>query len=106
MIEKGHDVVTNRELDCVMIRVERLDEDPSWRVTAAGPAGDLDEELKRSLRRAEIRDRKGCVRVDHAHERDVREIVPLRHHLGSDEDVDLSSSNACEDLLDLLTARD
>ena len=58
------------------------------RLAAAGAADDLREQLKRPLRRAEIRQAEADVGRDDADERHRRKVVPLGDHLRADEDVD------------------
>src|SRR5207244_2753041 len=94
------------EGDRVVLCVVCLYEDAPGRLAAPRAPGHLDEELERALRRAKIGDRERSVRADDADERDVRQIVPLRDHLRADEDVDLARTDAREDLLHVLAARD
>ena len=48
-------------------------------------AGDLPHELKGSFGRAQVGALKPEVRIDHAHERELWEVVPLGHDLGADD---------------------
>ena len=49
--------------------------------------GHLLQQLKGSLGRARIARRQANIRVDHADQRKTREIMPLRHKLGADDDI-------------------
>ncbi len=55
--EEAGDVVARRVLHGARLRLERLDEDASRRVPAA-PAGELGEQLERSLLGAEVGQRR------------------------------------------------
>src|SRR5262249_60397699 len=75
------------------LRLERLDDHSPRRLTAA-PAGELREELERSLLRAEVRQSEPGVGIDDRRELDAREVGALGHHLGSDEDGALGARKA------------
>ena len=90
LLEEAHEVMPPRELDRRMKRRERLHKHLAFDVTAAGAAGDLREQLKGALPRAEIRLVQRGVRVDDAHQRDVGKMQPLRDHLRADEDVNFA----------------
>ena len=78
------------------VRLERLDEDAPGRTSPPGASGDLDEKLDAALRRAEIRQVQRPVRVQDAHQGHARKVVSLRHHLRSDQDVELPAREARE----------
>ena len=80
-----------------MVREVALENDLSRDVSAAGAAGDLREKLEGPLRGAEVRETQADVGVDHAHERDSREVVSFGDHLRADEDVGLAGLEAGED---------
>ena len=83
-----------------------MHEDAARRVSASRAPGDLNEELEGAFGGAKILDRQRRVGIDDADQRDERQIVPLRHHLRADENVDFACAHLREDLLDLLAARD
>src|SRR5581483_4935428 len=83
-------VLLARELDAVVIGIERLDDRFAQLLAATGASGDLPQELKRSLGRSEVGDAEPDVRRYDADERDTRKVVTLRNHLRADEDVDLT----------------
>ena len=56
----------------------------------AGAAGDLEQQCRKPLRRAEIGAVERIVRAEHADEREPWKIVALGQHLRPDEDVDLA----------------
>ena len=73
-----------------MIRIERLDDRLARPLAAAGPADDLRQQLKRPLRRAEVRQAQANVSRDDADERHARKVVALGDHLRADQHVDLA----------------
>src|SRR6476659_7336659 len=66
----------------------RLDEDAARLVAPSGAAGDLLNLLKAALRRPQVAPRKAEVRIDHADERKVGEMVALGHQLRADDHID------------------
>src|SRR5262249_9687436 len=91
-------VVRDRALDGVVRRNASLDEDAAaLRPTPRAP-GHLTQELKAALGSAEVREVDADVGVDDAHERHVGEVESLRDHLRPEEDVDLATAHAIEDL--------
>ena len=54
---------------------------------------------------AEVRQAEADVRVDHAHQRDAREVVPLGDHLRAHEDLRLSRLESAQRLLQLAAPR-
>ena len=103
---KPIDVVSKRERDGSVVGIVSLNEHAPGYVTAACSPRDLNEQLECALGRAEVREGERSVGVDDAHERHVRQIVTLRHHLRSDEDVDLARAHRAEHLFDCASARD
>ena len=83
--------------DRVVLGPEGLDDDLARQVRPPGPAGHLGEELKGPLRGAEIRKVEPHVRRHHPHQGEAGEVVPLGHHLGPDEDVDLPPPHPAQD---------
>jgi hypothetical protein len=65
----------------VVIGIDGLDQHDPRHVAASGAAGDLGEKLKGALGRAEIRHAEADIGRDHAHQRDIGNIVPLGDHL-------------------------
>ena len=102
--EAGH-VVGEREADCGVVRVARLEEDFSGQVVAARPPGDLREELERALGRAEVRQQHPRVRVHDADERHAREVEAFGDHLRAQQDVRLAPPEAVEQLAVRAAAR-
>src|SRR5947208_675858 len=82
--EEARDVVTRGELDRARVRLERLHEHTTRRVTPA-PARKLRQQLEGSLLGAEVRQAEPGVRVDDGRQGDARKVMPLRHHLRADE---------------------
>ena len=83
-------VLPARELDAVVIGIERLDDRFARLLAAAGAAGDLRQQLKRPLRRAEVGQAEADVGRHDADQRDARKVVALGDHLRADEHVDLA----------------
>src|SRR5438046_2104978 len=81
-------VMAAGELDGGMKWREALHEHLAFDVPAASPAGDLREQLKRALARAEVGLMQRHVRIDDADEGDVRKVQAFRDHLRADEDID------------------
>ena len=78
---------------------ECLDDGPAGRITAAAAADDLRDERKRALIGAVIADVQALVGIEHADERDVFKIQPLRDHLRADHDGDALARKALQQRL-------
>ena len=63
---------------------------------APGSAGNLREQLKRALARAEIGKMQRQVGVDDPDKRDVREMQTLRDHLRADKNVDFAGAKVSQ----------
>ena len=64
------------------VRVERLDDHAAAAGPAAAAARELGHERERALLGAEVGEAERGVGVDDHSQRDIGEVVPLRHHLG------------------------
>ena len=82
-----------------VLRVVGLEQDPAGALTAAGPARDLEQQLRHPLRGPEVDAEQSGVGVEDRDQGDVREVVPLREHLGADHRVDLARVHAVEQRL-------
>ena len=78
--------MTHGRLDCRMIGVQRLHEHAAALRASARSARDLGDQLKRSLRRAEVGQMQGRIGIDYADQRHIREVESLGNHLGAQED--------------------
>ena len=96
LFPKAVEVVMPRKLDRRMKRREALHEDLAFDIAATGAPGDLGEQLKGALARAEIGQVQAEVGIHDADERDVRKVQALRDHLRADEDVDLAGPKRSE----------
>ena len=67
--------------------------------TAPGTTGDLYDGLSEPLRRAKVSAEEALVGVENDYECYVREVVPLRHHLGPDENARFAGRHPAHDLL-------
>ena len=83
-------VLPARELDAVVVRIQRLDDRLARLLAAAGAAGDLREQLERPLGGAEVGQAEADVGRHDADQRHARKVVALGDHLRADEDVDLA----------------
>ncbi len=70
-----------------MLRVVGLENDLAGRISPAGPAGDLKQELKHALAGSEVRKIEGNIGADNSHQGDVREIMAFCHHLRADQNI-------------------
>ena len=82
--QEARDVVPSRVHDRPRVRLERLDDHAAGRIPPA-PAGQLGDELERSLLCPEVGHPEAGVGVHDGGERDSGEVVPLGDHLGADE---------------------
>ncbi len=95
--EEPDHVVPLRELERHRVGLERLHEHEPGSVAAAAPR-ELRDELERSLLGAEVGDREPRVGVDDGGEVDTGEVMPLRDHLGADENGPVARPEALERL--------
>ena len=80
------------------IGIVALDEDAARLVAAAGAAGDLADLLEGALGRAQVAAGQAQVRVDHADQGEVGEMIALGDELGADDDVDLARLHPRDEL--------
>ena len=80
-----------------MLRVLGLHQYPPALGPPPGPARDLGDELEGPLGRAEIREMKASIGVDHPNQSHVRKVDALGDHLGPDQHVDLALADPFED---------
>ena len=66
-----------------------LEHDPAGASAAPGAPAHLVEELVGALGRPHVAARQPQVGIDHAHQGELREVMPLGHHLRADQHVDL-----------------
>src|SRR5205085_8872351 len=98
-VEETFVVLRARVAQSVVLRVICLNQDATGQSASARAPCDLRDELERSLRGAEVWQRKPRVNRDDADERDVREVVPLRNHLRADEHVEFARGETQDGLL-------
>jgi hypothetical protein len=84
-LEEAFGVVPRGEAQCLGGGVERLDDHATAALAAPAAAGQLCHQREGALLRAEIREAQRGIGVQDDAERDVGEVVPLRHHLGADQ---------------------
>ena len=73
-----------------MVRKVGLHDDLARHAAPPCAPGDLLEQRKEPLGRAEVGAVERIVRAEHAHQRETREIVSFREHLRSDQDIDFA----------------
>ena len=104
-VVKSFIVLRTRVSQSVVIRMIRLNQDSSRTIATSGTSRDLRDELKRSFRRSEIRQRETDIDRHHADQRHVRKVVTLGQHLRADERIDASGAEVSERLLKNLPPR-
>ena len=82
-----------------VLGVVGLEQHASGAVAAAGPPGDLEQQLGHALGGTEVDAEQPGVGVQDRDEGDVREVMPLREHLGAHHRVDLAGVHAIEQRL-------
>ena len=87
LVIKTVTIVVNGTLDGIMSRIERLQQYPSRGFAPTGPTENLGKNLESSLRTAEVRHVQACFGTDYTHQGYTGEIMSLRDHLGTDQDV-------------------
>src|SRR5262245_43953620 len=83
----------------IMIWMIGLDQNSSRPIAASCASRHLRDQLKRSFRRSEVRQRRARIYRHHAHQSHVREVMSLREHLRTDERIDASGAEVRERLL-------
>ncbi len=94
---EGRVVVRACERDRVVIRKEGLDDDPSGLIPPPCTPRHLRQKLECPLPGAEVGEVETQIGSDDTDERHAGDVVPLGHHLGSDEDVHLSAVERAQD---------
>src|SRR5919109_3596755 len=95
--EESGDVVPSGERERRRVGLERLNEDETRRIAPAA-AGELRDELKRSLLGPEVRECETRIRVDDRRHGDTGEMMALRDHLRPDEHCGACLGEAAERL--------
>src|SRR5664280_5234 len=70
-----------------MIGIKSLDNDFSWKISAATTSGNLRYQLKSSFRGSKVRHIEGSVGGDNAHQCYEREVMTFGNHLRADKNV-------------------
>ncbi len=79
-----------------VFRQKSLERDAAGAVAATGAAGDLRDELERSLAGAEVGECEGGVAADDADKSDVGVVQSLGDHLGAEHDLDFAARESSE----------
>jgi hypothetical protein len=90
LLDEAVIVELRRALHCRCFGAERLQHYGPSLPSAPRAPGDLSQDLKAALGRAEVRLKESGIRGDHADERQLGEIEALRDHLRPDQDVDVA----------------
>ena len=80
----------------------RLHQHAAGKLSAAGAAGDLRQQLEDALGGAEVGQPESGVRAHHADQRDAVDVVALGDHLRADEKIDLACVEPGEQALHLV----
>src|SRR5688572_13640973 len=75
-------VLRARMPQCVVIRMIRLNQNSPRPITTTCTPRNLGNQLKRSLRRSEIRQSQSCINGNNSHQSHIRKVVTLGQHLG------------------------
>ena len=87
---EGRVVAVEQALEQRMIRIVGLNHDLAGAIGAPGAARDLQDRLREPLVAARIGAEQPLVGVQHADERDAREVMALRQHLRADQNLDVA----------------
>ncbi len=82
--------------------MSRLNEHLTHPLAPSGPAGHLDELLKKALGPSKISTEQVLIGIQHADQCDALEIMPFREHLSANEDIDVTLPNRVQGILKLL----
>src|SRR5579862_5515625 len=94
------------KLHSVVILKIRLQNHFSRRLPASGSAGNLRQQLKGALGRAEIGKAQCTVGANHTNQRDAVNVVALCNHLRADENIELTFIQRVERALEILMPAD
>ena len=83
-------VVTRERGEHRVLRKARLHDHLALDPAAPGPPGHLRQQREHALGRAEVGAGQAAVGVEHDHQCEALEVVPLGDHLGADQEVDLA----------------
>ena len=81
-----------------MIRMISLNQDSARAIATTRASRHLRDQLKRSFRRSEIRQRQTRIDRNHADQSHVRKVVTLREHLRADQRIDPSGAEVSQRL--------
>src|SRR5690348_11825003 len=98
-LEEREVILLDGVLNGVVVGIKSLDEHATGEVAAASAAGDLGEQLKGALGRAEVRQTERGIGADHADQSDTLKIVALGEHLCADENVERAAGESAKRFL-------
>src|SRR5262249_14672776 len=84
-------ILSRRKAHGVVVRTDGLDQYYARQIAASSPSGHLRENLKSPFRGAKIGHTQTDIGRDHAHQRYIRNVVPLGDHLRADQNVVVTS---------------
>ena len=102
---KSFIVLRTRVAQSIMVGMISLDQNSSRTITTSGTASNLRNQLKRSFRGSEIRQRKPGIDRHHTDKRHIRKVVSLGQHLRADQGVDAAGTEVRECLFKHFTPR-
>src|SRR6185295_12009750 len=88
LLVKPFIILRARVSQCIVVWMISLDQDSSRPITTTGASRNLRDELKRSFRGSEIRQREARINRNYANQGDIRKVVTLGQHLRADKGID------------------
>ena len=101
---KADEVVQRCTLYCIVIGKVGLQHNSPRIVAPPGSTRHLSQKLKCALRRPEIRKAERSIGSDHSHKRDARNVMPLRDHLRTDEQIQFAFVQRIECALEVVAS--
>ena len=94
------------ELDGVVVGKESLQHDFAGRVAAAGAPRNLRQQLKGPFGGAKVRKAERGIGADHAHQRDVGDVVAFGDHLRAHQQINFARMHRAQHALEVIAAVD
>src|SRR5215216_4376526 len=92
-------VLCARVSQSIVVRMISLNQHSSRPIATTSPPRNLRDELKRSFRRSEIRQRQPRINRNDTHQSHIRKVMSLRQHLRADKRIDASRAEVNQRLL-------
>src|SRR5262249_45608106 len=97
--EEGRIVLPHGILNRVVLRIKSLNKHAAWELPASGASRHLCQKLKGTLGGAKIRETQRRVRADDSYQRYSLEVVALRQHLCSHQNIQGTAGKCTKHLL-------